>query len=190
MPQRKFIIDTSLFVNPAARSKFGKTPSAAVLSFIKKIEKLDVDFYMPPLIFKELCNFINPKTARQLEIRIKKKSANMHAIYLPAAIFDDFIEDIRGRINKGLRLAEEFAIDNTPDNQTKLKKLREKYRSLLRAGILDSKEDFELLLLAKELDATLVTSDEGVIKFADKIGCEWINAERFYDLMLSINRKK
>ncbi|NYZ77696.1 RNA ligase partner protein [Candidatus Micrarchaeota archaeon] len=189
MPERKFVIDTSLFVNPAARQKFGKNPAAAVRSFVRAVEKMDIDFYMPPLIFKELCNFIDAKTARELEIRIKKKSANMHAIYLPAAIFDDFIEDIRNRINRGLRLAEEFAIDNTPDNQVKLKKLRDKYRALLRAGILDSKEDFELLLLAKELDATLVTSDEGVIKFADKIGCEWINAERFYDLLSKFRKK-
>ena len=126
MPGRKFVLDTSLFVNPAARGKFGKTPDDAVKAFIKMVNGMEISLYLPPLIFKELSNFIKPKTAEQLDIVIKKKSANMHAIYLPAAVFDDFIEDFRTRTSKGLRLAEEFAKDNRPDNATKLKKLREK----------------------------------------------------------------
>ncbi len=190
MPERKFVIDTSLFVNPAARGKFGKSPDEAVKKFIKMVNGLDVSLYMPPLIFKELSNFIKPKTAEQLDLIIKKKSANMHAIYLPAAVFEDFIEDFRTRTSKGLRLAEEFARDNRPDNEIKLRKLREKYREALRTGILDSREDFELLLLAKELEATVVTSDEGVIKFADNIGCEWINATRFHNLITKIKKSK
>jgi len=189
MPEKRFVIDTSLFVNPAARKRFGKTPSEAVRSFIKKVNNLDIDFYMPPLVIKELYTFLDSKAAHEWDIFVKKRSANMHAIYLPAAIFEDFIEDIRERINRGLRLAEEFAVDNRPNNPEKLKRLREKYRSLLRTGILDSKEDFELLLLAKELDAPIVTSDEGVIKFADKIGCEWISADRFYDLLMKLKKK-
>ncbi len=189
MPGRKFVLDTSLFVNPAARAKFGKTPDSAVKAFIKIVNSMDISLYMPPLIFKELSNFIKPKTAEQLDIVIKKKSANMHAIYLPAAVLEDFIEDVRVRMSKGLRLAEEFAKDNRPDNEIKLRKLREKYREALRTGILDSREDFELLLLAKELEATVVTSDEGVIKFANNIGCEWINATRFHNLLKKLKKK-
>jgi RNA ligase partner protein len=190
MPNRKFVIDTSLFVNPASRKKFGKTPKSAVKGFIKKIKGVDAEFYIPPLVFKELLNFIDEKTAHGLEVHIKKRAPNMHAIYLPAAVFDDFVEDVRARMGKGLRLAEEFARDNRPDNELKLRKLREKYRSALRAGILDSREDFELLLLAKELEATVVTSDEGVIKFADSIGCERLNAGRFYDLLTRLKKRK
>ena len=189
MPERKFVIDTSLFVNPASRKKFGKTPKSAAKAFIKKTKNVNADFYIPPLVFKELSNFIDEKTAHGLEIHIKKRAPNMHAIYLPAAIFDSFVEDVRLRMQKGLRLAEEFARDNRPDNEVKLRKLREKYRSALRAGILDSREDFELLLLAKELEATLVTSDEGVIKFAEKIGCEWLNGARFHDLLTRLKKK-
>lgn len=190
MPVRKFVMDTSLFVNPAARKKFGASPDSAVKGFIKKIKGIDGDFYMPPMIFRELKNFITSKTADEFELHIKKKSPNMHAIYLPAAVFDDFINDVRNRMQKGLRLAEEFAKDNRPDNDEKLRKLREKYRSALRSGLLDSREDFELLLLAKEIEATLVTSDEGVMKFADSIGCEWINASRFHDLLTKMKKKK
>lgn len=184
----KYIIDTSLFVNPHARVKFGKTPTAAVKAFIKKIAKMDLEFFMPPLIFKELKNFIDPKVAGELELYVKKRAPNTYTLYLPAAVFYDFIEDVRLRINKGLRLAETFAQDNRPENDQKLGKLRDKYRDAMRTGLLDSREDFELILLAKELDATLVSSDEGVIKFANKLGCEWLNASKLYSKLKTLRK--
>ena len=183
MVKRRFVIDTSLFVNPHARERFGKTPSLAVKGFVKIIKKRDLEFFIPPSIFRELKNFISEKEANELEIQVKKRAPNMYNMHLPAAVMNDFIEDVRTRLNKGLRLAEEYAQNNHPDNDAKLKKLREKYRDAMRTGLVDSREDFELLLLAKELDATLVSSDEGVLKFADKIGCEWINGSKLYQLL-------
>jgi RNA ligase partner protein len=179
----RFVIDTSLFVNPLARKHFGKDPSSAILSFLKKLEGKNMEVYMPPSVFKELGNFAQAKVMDQLDIAIKKRSPNTYGIYLPAAVFYDFIDDIRARMNKGMRLAEDFAKDNRPENDDKLRSLREKYRSAMRAGILDSVEDFELVLLAKEMDATLISSDEGVIHFADQIGVEWLGAEKFHALM-------
>jgi RNA ligase partner protein len=179
----KYVIDTSLFVNPHARKHLGKDPSSAVQGFLKKLEKIDIEVYMPPSVFKELKNFVDSKTMDELDLAIKKRSPNTYGIFLPAAIFYGFIEDIRIRMNKGMKLAEEFARDNRPDNDDKLRKLREKYRDAMRAGILDSVEDFELVLLSKELDATLVSSDEGVIHFANQVGVEWLGADKFHALM-------
>ncbi len=184
----KYVIDTSLFVNPVARKNFGKDPSSAVRGFIKKLEKLDIEVYMPPSVFNELKNFVDAKSMNGLDITIKKRAPNTYGIYLPAAVFYDFIEDIRTRMNKGMRLAEDFARDNRPDNDEKLRRLREKYRSAMRAGILDSVEDFELVLLSKELDATLISSDEGVIHFANQVGVEWLGAEKFHELLKKISR--
>jgi RNA-free ribonuclease P len=183
MPDRRYVIDTSLFVNPHAREHFGKDPSSAVLGFIKSIDGLDLQVFMPPSIFNELKNFADAGSMEELELAVKKRAPNTYSIYLPAAVFYDFIEDIRGRMNKGMRLAEEFAKDNRPDNDEKLRRLREKYREAMRSGIIDSKEDFELVLLAKELEATLVTSDEGVIKFANQVGCEYLQADKFHSLI-------
>ncbi|MFH1222503.1 MAG: RNA ligase partner protein [Candidatus Micrarchaeota archaeon] len=188
MAIRKYVLDTSLFVNPAARKPFGKSPDEAVMKFIKIAKKKeDSEFYMTPLTFKELQHFLKPRTADELEVFIKKRSANLYAIYLPAAVLYKFIDNVRGRIDKGLRVAEQFAIDNTPNNQSKVKTLREKYRVALRTGIIDSKEDFEALMLAKEMDAVIVTSDEGAISFADDVGCQWLNGKHFYKV---INGKK
>jgi len=188
MPTRKFVIDTTLFVNPHAREKFGKNPPSAVTGFIKAIKKLDVQLYIPPLVFAELRNFTGSEKSDELALYVKKRAPNTFAIYLPAAVFYDFIDDVRARINKGLRLAEEFAQDNRPENDVKLAKLRDKYRDSMRTGIIDSKEDFELVLLAKELDAALVTSDEGVIKFASKVGCEYVEADKFFKLLKTLGK--
>jgi len=190
MPTPKFVIDTSLFVNPHAREKFGKNPPSAVTGFIKMIGKLDIDIYIPPSVFAELKNFIGTEKSDELALFVKKRAPNTFAIYLPAAVFYDFIDDVRLRVNKGLRLAEEFAKDNHPDNDVKLAKLRDKYRDSMRTGIIDSKEDFELVLLAKELEASLVTSDEGVIKFANKVGCQCLEADKFYGLLKTLGKKK
>ena len=190
MPDRRFVIDTSLFVNPHAREKFGKDPTEAVRGFIALVDGLDVHFYMPPSVFGELKNFVKSDAMEELELVLNKRAPNVYGIFLPAAVLYEFIEDMRGRINKGLRLAEDFAKDNQPDNDEKLRKLREKYRDVMRAEIIDSKEDFELVLLAKELDATLVSSDEGAIKFANQIGCTWINASKFHSILNKIGKNR
>ncbi len=175
---RKFVIDTSVFVNHQAAKAFGPNPRKALAAFVKIVsKKKDCEFYMPDSIFRELGNFVGSETSR-LETVVKRRSPNVYAIYLPAAVFYDFVEEVRCRINKGLRIAEEFAKDNKPENAEKVQKLREKYKEALRTGIVDSKEDFELVLLAKELEATLVSADEGVLDFATKIGCEILHASK------------
>lgn len=180
---RKFVLDTSLFVNPQTRMHFGSDNKKAIAAFAKLAsKKKDIEFYMPDSIFIELEHFVQ-KDIGKLEIIIKRRSPNIYATYLPAAVFYDFIEEVRERINKGLRLAEDFAKDNKPDNADKVKRLREKYKEAMRTGIVDSKEDFELILLAKELDGTLVSADEGVLDFANKIGCEILHAGKLRKLM-------
>ena len=175
---RKFVIDTSIFVNPQVRKAFGPDPKKAVAGFLKLASrKRDAEFYMPSSIFNELRNFVQGDVEK-LEVLVKRRSPSMYAIYLPAAVFYDFVEDVRERVNKGLRLAEGFARDNKANNAEKVRILRERYKEAMRAGILDSKEDFELVLLAKELDAALVTADEGVLDFANKIGCEILHASK------------
>ena len=183
----QFILDTSLFVNPACRTQFGKTPDASVMGFIKaaKGKKKKADFFMPPLVFKELAHFAE-KGAKKLPTVVKKRAPNLYGIYIPAPILYSFIEDVRHRVNKGLRLAEEFAQDNEPDNQPKLNKLRAKYREAMRKGMIDSKEDLEIILLAYELGATVVTADEGMIEMANQIGVQWIEAEHFKEVLKAL----
>ena len=180
----QFILDTSLFVNPACRTQFGKNPDTAVTGFIRiaKTKKKKAQFYMPPSVFKELSHFAE-KGITKLPTIVKKRAPNLYGIYIPAAILYSFIDDVRQRVNKGLRLAEEFAQDNKPDNKPKLNKLRAKYREAMRKGMVDSKEDLEIILLAYELGAAVVTADEGMIEMANKIGVQWMEAEHFKEIL-------
>jgi RNA ligase partner protein len=184
---QQFILDTSLFVNPACRKQFGKTPDAAITGFLKKAKakKSKAEFYMPPLVFTELSHFAE-KGASKLASVVKKRAPNLYGIYIPAPILYSFIEDVRHRINKGLRVAEEFAQDNQPDNKIKLNKLRAKYREAMRKGMVDSREDLEIILLAYELGATIVTADEGMVDMANQIGVQWIEAEKFGALLKAL----
>jgi hypothetical protein len=60
-----------------------------------------------------------------------------------------------------------------------INKLRGRYREVLRQGILDSKEDVDVLLLAYELDGVLVSADEGMRKWADKVGITIVDPYHF-----------
>ncbi|HDH50478.1 MAG TPA: RNA ligase partner protein, partial [Nitrospirae bacterium] len=46
-------------------------------------------------------------------------------------------------------------------------------------------EDVDLILLAKELDALLVTVDNGIINWAEKFGIRWLLPTKFKDYLLS-----
>jgi predicted DNA-binding protein (UPF0278 family) len=59
----------------------------------------------------------------------------------------------------------------------------------LREGIIDSKEDVDLILLAKELDALLVTVDHGAITWAEKLGIRWLLPAKFKDYLMSFIEK-
>ncbi|ODA45041.1 hypothetical protein THER_0269 [Thermodesulfovibrio sp. N1] len=93
---------------------------------------------------------------------------------------------MRIRINKGLRSAE-HAVKTVSQKgiEDTIKDLRKKYREALREGIIDSKEDVDLIFLSLEIKATLITGDQGLIKWADKLGIEWIIPEKFKEFLIS-----
>ena len=190
----RVVLDTSLFVNPEVRNDFGGTPTEAITGFLAIAEKIPaLEFYMPSSIFNELLNFVDQKKipGRLLAV-LHQKSPGKHELSCPAFLLYELIEDIRDRINKGLRIAEK-AVRNVGKNDEReiIQGMRRNYREALRDGIIDSKEDVDLILLAKELDALLVTVDHGAIKWAEKLGIRWLLPSKFKDYLLSfIDDKK
>lgn len=183
-------MDTSLFVNPEVRTNFGKTPTEAMEGFLSLAVQLPtLDFYMPSSIFRELLNFIDEsKISGDLLIVLRQKSPSRHELSCPAFLLYELIDDIRERVNKGLRVAEKAVrkTSNEKENEKEIiQNLRRNYRDALRDGIIDSKEDVDLILLAKELDALLVTADNGVIKWAEKLGVRWLLPKKFKDYLVS-----
>ncbi len=189
----KVVLDTSLFVNPEVRNDFGKTPTDALNGFLEIADQIpSLEFYMPSSIFQELLNFVDEKRipGRFLAV-LNQKSPSKHEMTCPANLLYELVEDMRDRINKGLRIAEKAvrtvgkADEKAVDEREVIQGMRKNYRDALREGILDSKEDVDLILLAKELDALLVTVDYGAIKWAEKLGVRWLLPNKFKDYLLS-----
>ena len=174
----RIVIDTSIFTNPDIYQTFGKSPTDALRIFLEIIGKLDgPTFYMPPTIYHELLNFVELKDIpTELQIRIFQKPPKRYELSVPAFLFYELIEDVRHRIDKGLRVAEDSVRETSPETEPEaINNLRKKYRSALREGIIDSKEDVDLILLAKEMDGILITADTGIVKWADKLGIRYID---------------
>ena len=184
----RVVLDTSLFVNPDVRHDFGDSPTEAIKGFLVIAEQIpSLEFYMPSSIFRELLNFVDQrKIPGRLLAILHQKSPSKHELSCPAFLLYELIEDIRDRINKGLRIAEK-AVRNAGklDEREIIQGMRKNYRVALREGIIDSKEDVDLILLAKELDALLVTVDHGAITWAEKLGIRWLLPNRFKDYLLS-----
>lgn len=197
MGQEKFkksavVLDTSLFVNPEVRESFGRTPTEALEDFLFLASQIPhLEFYMPPSIFEELLNFIEPeKISGDLLVVLQQKPPKKHELTCPAFLLYELIEDMRERINKGLRVAEKAVRGVSKAGEEEIiKDMRRKYREALREGIIDSKEDVDLILLARELDALLVTADQGIIKWAEKFGIKWLVSSKLKEYLQSSIKK-
>jgi len=190
--KNKIVLDTSLFVNPDVRESLGRNPTEALEVFLKLITMIpDMEFYMPPSVFSELMNFIEQeKLPNELLVHLIQKPPRLYELSTPAFFLYELIEDIRERVNKGLRVAEK-AVRSAQIKKVDevIQELRRKYREALREGIIDSKEDVDLILLARELDALLVTADKGAIKWAEKLGIKWLVPEKFREYIETIIKK-
>lgn len=188
----KVVLDTSLFVNPEVRGDFGATPTEAIKGFLEIAEQVpELEFYMPSSIFRELLNFVDQRKipGRFLAV-LNQKSPSKHELTCPAFLLYELIEDIRERINKGLRIAEKAVrTAASQDEREVIQGMRKSYREALRDGIIDSKEDVDLILLAKELDGLLVTIDHGAITWAEKLGIRWLLPNKFKDYLMSFVKK-
>lgn len=183
---RKVVLDTSMFVNPDARTSLGANPTDALETFLYLASQIDMlEFYMPPSTFNELLYFVNKeRIPAEALIFLHQKPPKKHELKLPAVMIYEFIEEMRERVNKGLRIAEKGVRDAEKKKAEEIiPDVRRKYRDALREGILDSKEDVDLLLLAMEMDAILVSADQGLIKWAEKLGVQWVFPERFKDYL-------
>ena len=189
--QRKYVLDTSTFLTNYIRDD--ESLESAVKGLLETIEestrKQDIEFYMPPSTFSELReilrdNNVEDETVEKLEAWITKKSPSRYEVEVPGEAVANFIEDMRDRVNKGLRDAEKAIreVEETEEPEKKhytsedvvISDLRDKYKETMRKGILDSREDLDMLLLSREIEATIVTEDKGVISWAEDFGVSYV----------------
>jgi len=186
---KKIIIDTSIFINPQSLIFFGSTPQQALENFIEKAKNKKVILYMPPSTFEELTKFLKetPIIPKALSY-IRKKPPKKYEIFIPSLFLYELVEEMRKRINKGLRITEKYTrygLSKKKGEQELIKALREEFRIALREGIIDSIQDVDLLILAKELESPLLSSDQGLITWAQKLGIETLNLKEVKSFLFS-----
>jgi len=155
-------------------------------SQIAKAKKRGVKVYCPPSVWTELVRMLDnkglsSKTVNKLDTYVIQKSPSRMELMLPSQFLHDYVVEVRERLNKGLREAEK-AVGRTGGKETSeeiISDLRDKYRIAVRKGLLDSKEDLDVLLLAKELGATVIAKDEGIREWAEKWGIRFIDSRNF-----------
>jgi RNA-free ribonuclease P len=182
----RIIIDTSIFTNPDVYQSFGASSTEALHTFLDIVGKLDGPaFYMPPTIYQELLNFVEiDQIPVEFQIRIFQKPPKRYEMSVPAFLLYELIEDVRHRIDKGLRVAEEAVREVSSETEPgTIANLRKKYRMALREGIIDSKEDVDLILLAKEMDGILISADTGIVKWADKLGIRYLDPRKLRSIL-------
>ncbi len=211
MIRQRFVLDTSALTDTQMRELEGGTLCTAMGGILDIIAEarlhLGISCYIPfPSVYNELREFAksngcDEELLAKIDTWLVKKTPDRYEVKIPAKIFYDYVDFMRGRINKGMDVAEEAiwagateCLFRTTKARTRyeiepeierhvigeiISKFRDKYRNALRYGILDSAPDIDVLLLAKELDAAVVASDMGIQKWAEQLGLRFVNARSF-----------
>lgn len=185
----RFVLDTSVFTNPDIYAQFGADSPGAILGFLELVRQTSVECFMPRSVYDELRLMKNlGKLPPTFEASVRIRSPRKFNLQIPAQIVYELIEEVRKRIDRGQHIAEEYAkmVRETGEIQDAgrvINRLRERYREALRQGIIDSREDMDVLLLAYELDGVLVSADEGLRKWADKVGVKILMPENLRSVL-------
>ncbi|ELZ20975.1 RNA ligase partner protein [Natrinema limicola] len=211
LPRQRFVLDTSLFITEEIR-RDDESLEAAVLRLLDLVStarlELNISCYVPPSIHDELGTMLRERDVddavfSRLDTWVVRKSPDRYGVTIPANVVYNFIDEMSDRVDRGLRVSEEAIREveqldpadltrDTDDGEREaymteadrvLSNLRDKYRRALRQGVLDSREDFDLLILARELDAGVVTEDRGIISWADEFGLRYVRGGQFPTLL-------
>ncbi|WP_101298126.1 RNA ligase partner protein [Halegenticoccus soli] len=194
--KQRFVLDTSLFLSDAIREE-GEDLAAALDRFLDTIARakleLNISCYMPPSVHAELLSILEsrdvpPETRSKLNVWIIKKNPAHYEVMIPAEVVQGFIREMSERVNRGLRVSENAVRrarggGDADEVDRVISELRDEYRDTLRRGVLDSQEDFDLLVLARELDAGVVTEDTGIVDWAADFGLRYLRGRDFPDLL-------
>jgi RNA ligase partner protein len=212
----RFVIDTSGVTDPRLRSIFGVSSLEGVVKeyarlLVRAHIVLGAEFYTTPSTAVELRGFLERNSVSSEAIdrlfgTLIIRSPNLYSTTIPAIIMSDWIGDILIRITKGLRVAEESVRKAARRSFTRglkgdkegmdkviaeeIHDLREKYRDATRKGVIDTRVDFDLVVLAREIEGELVTNDEGVMKLCKQLGVKYIEPPRFVNRLILLLRSR
>ena len=200
--RQRFVLDTSLFLTEEIRrdgASLAETLDRLLDLIAEARLELNISCYYPPSIYEELTTMLEdrdvpPETVSKLNTWVIKKNPARFEVMIPAEIVYRFIDEMSDRVNRGLRVSEKAVrraeeSEDEPEHEHMsavdrvVSELRDEYRRTLRQGVLDSREDFDLLVLARELDAGVVTEDRGIINWAEDFGLRYLRGRDFPALL-------
>ncbi len=193
--KQRFVVDTSLFLTGDIR-RDGETLEGAVERLLDTIAAAKVEHnvscYVAPSVHEELVDIlsdrgVDPAVVEKLNTWVIRKHPARYEVLIPAEIVQRFIREMSGRVDRGLRVSE-AAVRRAGESEGDVgdevvDDLRDRYRVALRRGVLDSREDFDLLVLARELDAGIVTEDTGILEWAEQFGLRYVRGREFPSLL-------
>jgi RNA ligase partner protein len=192
----------------AAGIDLGAKTEDVVKKFTETAQKLkssnEGKFLMPPRVVDEFLSFFEDKEQpflKEFLAEVTIQSPSYNTMTVPASVMYQLVDDIRGRSYRGLTVGEE-EIQNAgklmagaaeldkKEFQIKIgsvvKTFRDRYRQATRFGFIDSLTDLDLIMLAKETEGYLVSTDEGVIKWGRVMGVKEMPAPVFGQKMKSL----
>lgn len=201
-----FVVDTSGITDPRLREALRAKSLEEVVDKLAELMgsarfRLGMTFYMPPSMFKELKRFllgnnVSQKTLGKLSAVVIVKAPDKVKTHIPAIVMSKYVEEIAKRLFKGLRVAEESVrrtvreVSRQGEGSSKeeivgkiIHDLRQKYREATRKGIVDTVVDFDVVMLAVELKAIVVTNDEGIRRLCEELGIIVIDPLTFLEML-------
>ncbi len=212
MLRQRFVLDTTALTDSLAWESEGATGICegmnAILDRVAQARlHLGISCYIPyPSVYNEIKDFArhnncNAAVLSKVDTWLVKKTPDRYKVKVPSKIFYEYVDYMRGRINKGMNISEEaiwesvsrcIALSESGASLRNMKeeiereavgsivrKFREKYRAALRYGILDSAPDIDVLLLAKDLDAAVVSQDLGIQRWSEQLGLRFMESRSF-----------
>jgi len=207
LAKQRFVLDTTAFTDNLLREDFGegeldKTVDVLLDLIASSRIKLNMSCHMPPVTYKEFLDYITryecPDSIMvKADTWIVEKTPNRYDTKIPSEIFFEYVQDMRERMNKGMRISESAVWEAAVESMVMMsrgekkaqiemevigkaiKDFRKRYRVALRKGTLDSAPDLDVLLLAKELGAGVVAADEGIKVWAERLGLRFLSAKSF-----------
>ncbi|PIQ72108.1 RNA ligase partner protein [Candidatus Roizmanbacteria bacterium CG_4_10_14_0_2_um_filter_36_35] len=210
-----FILDTNIFFNMEAGLSLGDKTEDVVVNLTKTILDLkknkSASFFMPPKAVDEFLSFFpacrqagedkNQSFIKDFLSVVNVESPDLTKMSFSASVFYKFVDDARGRSYRGMNIAEEEIEKAASEFSGKkkeskkefqiaigvfIKKFRERYRKATRTGFLDSVADLDLIVLAKQKDGFLVSTDEGVLHWGRTLGVKEMPASIFVKRLQSL----
>ena len=103
-----FVLDTSIFTNPQIYRRIKENLLEAMDELLTLMKNSNGEFFMPLSTYNELRKIVDLKELLpKFESTIKIRAPKRYNLTIPAIFLYEFVGELRGRINKGLRLSEE-----------------------------------------------------------------------------------